>query len=157
MGFNRAQSEFKPPVPSAAASDPEFFSSSPNRLELLNRVTKILRLLGWIAVFLLAILSLLPGEHRPNILVSGQAEHLVAYALTSVTLIGGYWQSRRNITIALGLTLYAGLLEALQLWVPGRVGRLPDFAMSTLGVWVGLFLLTVGARLSRRVAQDFRD
>ena len=153
MGGNRAQSEFKPPDPFVAASDPEFFSSAP-KLEPLTRVTKILQLLGWIAVILLAILSLLPGEHRPNVLVSGQAEHLVAYALTSVTLIGGYWHSRRNFTIALGLTLYAGLLEALQLWVSGRVGQFSDFAMSTLGVWVGLFLLTMGARLFRRVAQD---
>ena len=151
MGFNRAQSEFKPPVP---ASDPDFFGSSPNWLERWSRVTKILRWLGSIAVILLAILSLLPGEHRPNVLVSGQADHLVAYALSSVTLIGGYWHSHRNITIALSLTLYAGLLETLQLWVPGRVGQFSDFAMSTLGVWVGLFLLTMGARLFRRLAQD---
>jgi VanZ family protein len=120
-------------------------------------VTKILRLLGWIAAILLAILSLVPGQHRPQVLADGQAEHLMAYTLTSVALIGGYWHSRRNIIIALSLTLYAGLLETLQLWVPGRVARISDFTMSALGVFMGLFVLTLGVRLFRRTPQDFPD
>lgn len=108
----------------------------------------LLRLAGWVAVAAIAVLSLVPGEARPHTIESGQVEHLIAYAGTSLLLALGYLWRVRAVAIGAALTGYAAILEAMQILIPGRGPRLVDFAMSSLGVWLAIAL--VGLWLWRR-------
>jgi VanZ family protein len=104
---------------------------------------KIFRLLGWGAVALISVLSLIPGEVRPHVLMSGKVEHFVAYLLTSSVLALAYRVRGKAILIALLLSGYSGILEILQLWIPGRHSRLTDFAVSSLGACTGVLLVLI--------------
>ena len=100
---------------------------------------------------MVAVLSLIPL--RPHVLASGKVEHIAAYALTSLAFIGGYWSNqkfRRNITLVLGLIVYAGLLEFLQHWSPGRTPAWLDFLASSTGVVIGAIAVLVWQKISPR-------
>lgn len=105
-------------------------------------MTKIFRLLGWGAVALISVLSLIPGEARPHIM-PGQVEHFVAYLMTSFVLALAYPGRGKAILIALTLSGYSGILEILQLWIPGRHPRLTDVVVSSLGAWAGVLLVLI--------------
>ena len=120
-----------------------------------------IRPLGWLGILTIGVLSLVPGDLRPHAaagLITGQLEHVAAYFLTAAVLTLGYaapTHSRRIITL---LTLYAGLLEIAQLWIPGRTSQFIDFAASSVGACIGAYAvigfgkmgwLTRGARSER--------
>jgi VanZ family protein len=100
--------------------------------------TDLFRVAGWLGVALIAILSLIPGEARPHAISSSQLEHVLAYALTAAMLTFGYFSRRHVVRTAILLPIYAALLEVLQVWVPGRMSRLPDVAAGALGTWLGV-------------------
>lgn len=115
------------------------------------RLIVILRTMGWGGACLITILMLVPGSDRPHVLSSGLMEHILAYGLTSLALTCGYWHLRYPCVIAIGMTTYAGLLEALQLGVPGRSAKLIDFLMSAAGVWFAFVAFLVIMPLLRRL------
>jgi len=96
------------------------------------------RLAGWMAVAVIAILSLVPGRARPHVLASSHAEHLAAYFIAAALLTLGYPLRRDAAMIAMLLPIYAALLELLQLWVPDRMARPNDVVAGTLGAWSGI-------------------
>ncbi len=97
------------------------------------------RMIAWACVLALAILSLLPADEIVRTGMGGQIEHVVAYAATGALLtwsyrnVGAFW-------IFAGLIAYAGALEALQRYSPGRSSNLEDFAFSAGGVVLGMLL-----------------
>ena len=99
------------------------------------------RAFAWLAVLAILILSLVPGEVRPSVLPGIYTEHFVAYAVAGSLLASGYLNSRSMLIIGIILTICAGALETAQLWIPGRLSRPTDFAVSALGAWIGLGLI----------------
>jgi len=94
------------------------------------------RILTWCCVILLAVLSLLPAQDMVRTGIPGQLEHFVAYAGSVSLAIPGY--GRRTAVRTLGLfCIYAGILEYLQYFSPGRQPSIADFAASALGVFFG--------------------
>jgi VanZ family protein len=77
-------------------------------------------------------------DHTPSL--SSQLEHVAAYFGTAAVLALGYPGRRPLLAIAVLLTGYAGLLEACQLWVPGRMARAIDSVAGSIGAWTGVFL-----------------
>ena len=68
--------------------------------------------------------------------VPGQLEHFVAYAGSAGIAIAGY--GRRGGVRIIGLFwIYAGVLEYLQHFSPGRHPTIVDFAASALGAFFG--------------------
>ena len=61
-------------------------------------------------------------------------------------------RNKRLLWVLVGLTLFAGVDEILQLWVPGRVASFADFARDTLGIAIGIGL----SGLARPVALALR-
>jgi len=115
-----------------------------------------LRLLTWCCVILLAVLSLLPapvlirmgvprrlghfGAHDGwvSVAVAGyRLEHFVAYAGSAAIAMAGYGASRGTVQIIGGFWVYAGILEYLQHFSPGRHPSILDFAASALGALCG--------------------
>jgi VanZ family protein len=94
------------------------------------------RILTWCCVILLAVLSLLPAQDMVRTGIPGLLEHFVAYAGSTTIAIAGYRQ--RGAVRIIGLFwIYAGILEYLQYFSPGRHPSIADFATSALGALCG--------------------
>jgi hypothetical protein len=122
-----------------------------------------LRVLTWCGIALLAVLSLLPGKALAALslspmmqivraVLSGPAEHFVAYAIVAAIAMAGYGCARNRIWIIGGLCLYAGALEYIRHFSPGRHPSLAKFAGSALGAICGglIFFLLVRRRSRSR-------
>ena len=108
-----------------------------------------LRVLTWCCVALLAVLSLLPAEDMARTGLPGWVEHFVAYAGSAAIAMAGYGASRGIAQIIGGFWVYAGILEYLQHFSPGRHPAIGDFAASALGALCGGLAI---ALLLRRLA-----
>jgi len=91
---------------------------------------------AWFCVVLLAYLSLIPGDLQVRTGLSGLLEHLGAYLGTATLFSRGYPQQR--LQIGLALVAYAGLLEALQAFSPGRTANPLDACASGIGAVLGV-------------------
>jgi VanZ family protein len=67
----------------------------------------------------------------------GQLEHFVAYAGSAAIAVAGYGMSRGSMPIIGGFWVYAGILEYLQHFSPGRHPSIADFAASAFGALCG--------------------
>jgi VanZ family protein len=107
----------------------------------LHPFLRLLRPIAWGCVGLIAVLSLLPSEEMVRTRMGGHIEHAVAYAGTAVLLRLGYpaWGKQ----IAVGLVLYAGLLELLQNFSPGRHSEVSDWLASSTGALMGIAVIHV--------------
>ena len=87
---------------------------------------------AWGCVILLAILSLLPAEEMVRTSLGGHIEHATAYAGTAFVIGRSYpsWGWKR---IATALVIYAGVLELLQTFSPGRHPAVLDWLSSSAG------------------------
>jgi VanZ family protein len=107
-------------------------------------VIAVLRVLTWCCVFLLAVLSLLPGQalaalsllpamNMVRTVIPAPLEHFVAYAGVAAIAMAAYSPSRVGVRIIGGLCVYAGILEYVRHFSPGRHPSLGKFAGSALG------------------------
>ena len=94
------------------------------------------RLAGWSCLALLAVLSLSPAEKIVRTSLGGHFEHITAYAGAAALMALGY-RSRSRLGVLAMLIAYAGLLEQLQSFSPGRIAQLVDFTFSAAGVLIG--------------------
>jgi VanZ family protein len=86
---------------------------------------------------LIAVLSLLPAEDMVRTGAGGHIEHAAAYAGTA--LLAGLGFSRHGLSrIAAMLVVYAGVLELLQRFSPGRHPGLAGWLASSFGVLAGI-------------------
>jgi VanZ family protein len=102
----------------------------------MNPVRTWLRILTWCCIILLAVLSLLPAQDMVRTGMPGEFEHFAAYAGSASVAITGY--GCRGAVRIIGLFwVYAGVLEYLQHFSPGRHPSIVDFAASALGAFFG--------------------
>lgn len=115
--------------------------------------TSCLRASGWIGVLGKMVLSLfpaVPGDGRPHTSLPGQVEHFIAYALTATSFGLGYRAAPTRVALLGGLLGLAGVVETVQLWVPGRAARLIDFMASSGGGMTGMALgILIGLIIAR--------
>jgi VanZ family protein len=112
-----------------------------------------LRFLTWSCVVLLAFLSLLPAQEMVRTDLSGQLEHFVAYAGSTAIAMAAYGLRWGCFRINGCFWVYAGVLEYLQHFSPGRHPAFEDFAVSALGALCGggaVLLLRRSRWLARR-------
>jgi VanZ family protein len=112
------------------------------------------RILTWCCVILLAVFSLSPGQDMMRTGIPGQLEHLVAYAGSASVAIAGYGRRRGTARIVGLFWIYAGVLEYLQHFSPGRHPSIADFAASAVGAFFGGFSATL---LARRLSKAYPD
>jgi VanZ family protein len=96
-----------------------------------------LRFLTWVCVGLLGLLSLLPGQDMVRTGFPGPLEHFAAYAGSGAIAMAGYGLNRGAVRVIGCFWVYAGILEYLQHFSPGRHPALEDFAASALGALCG--------------------
>ena len=105
---------------------------------MLAKLTmRSIRALTWFCVVLLAVLSLLPAQDVVRTGFPGRVEHVVAYAGSAAIAMAGYGARRGAAQIVASFWVYAGILEYLQHFSPGRHPAIGDFTASALGALCG--------------------
>lgn len=92
------------------------------------------------------VLSLLPGDAAPDVSGFGHAAHAAAYALLAFLLRTG-WPELSPWLVLAGAAAYGGLLEFVQLFVPGRAFEWMDVAANAVGAAAGVL---AGGRFGTR-------
>jgi VanZ family protein len=106
---------------------------------MMQRSTFLLsvRIAAWASILAIALLSLLPTEAIVRTSLGGKVEHVVAYLAAALLTAVGYGT---GASVALGLLAYAGALELLQAFSPGRTSSFVDYLFSAGGVGLGISL-----------------
>jgi VanZ family protein len=107
----------------------------------------LFRVIGWICVVAIVVLSLVPGNERPYTGPTVQFDHVIAYCGTAGLLGLGYPTTKVRFEIVAMLALLAAVLEVAQLWVPGRHSQFIDFAMSSGGACLGMLAVAIVNRI----------
>ena len=101
-------------------------------------------------IIALAILAWLPAKYLTRTTLGGHAEHFIAYLGTAIILGLTFRKSPRLAVQCILLIIYATILEAGQLYSPGRHASFQDLAFSSAGVVTGgLFLWMARTRMLR--------
>ena len=107
-----------------------------DNVALMYAAQKPIRVISWCSVVLLAVLSLLLAQDMVRTGMRGGVGHFVAYAGSASITVAGY--GRQAAVRIIGLFwIYAGVLEYLQHFSPGRHPAIVDFAASGGGVFFG--------------------
>lgn len=91
----------------------------------------------WVCMVILALAALLPANVVIRSELPGKLEHFVAYSGTAVMCGFAFSKTPDLIRRFLLLILWAGALEAAQMFSPGRHAAVSDFGVSTLGTICG--------------------
>ena len=102
-----------------------------------NPLSVLLRAASIGCVLALAILAWLPAKDLVRTTLGGHAEHFIAYLGTAI-ISGLTFRKRPRLAVqCVLLIVYAAILEAGQLYSPGRHASFRDLAFSSAGVVVG--------------------
>jgi VanZ family protein len=106
-----------------------------------NRLSVLLRAAFIGCIIALATLAWLPQKFMTRTTLGGHAEHFVAYLGTPIIMGLAFRKSPRLAVQCVLLIMYAAILEAGQLYSPGRHASFQDLAFSSAGVVVGSLIL----------------
>jgi VanZ family protein len=112
------------------------------------------RILSWLCVVAIVVLSLLPGSDRPHTGATGPLEHVFAYGGTGFLFALSYHSLRIRLLSLVTLSILSGLFEIAQHWIPGRNSQVIDVLASITGLSVGLLLGAGTLVLLRRSRGD---
>ena len=99
---------------------------------------KIIRVIAWLLLATAVVLTAVPAELRPVTGAPSPIEHFAMFFLIGSAFAIGY--SRSDYLLCVAAIVFAGSLEFLQLFVPGRHARLSDFAIDGLSAVIGIAL-----------------
>jgi VanZ family protein len=121
-------------------------------------ITTLLRLFAWLLAAAVTFATLGPAAYRPHAAIAHDGEHVLAFVMIGLAFAVAYPRQRR---LAAGLSVVLiGILELLQLFVPGRHARLEDFVVDALAALAGfaiVFLITRLTQKNPRVANQRGD
>ena len=112
---------------------PENFAKNP--LSVLLRAA----FLG--CIIALPTLAWLPAKAITRTILGGHAEHFIAYLGTAIIMGLTFQKSPRLAVQCVLLIMYAAILEAGQLYSPGRHASFQDLAFSSAGGVIGGLIL----------------
>lgn len=108
-----------------------------------EKLSVVCRAAFFVCMAALAILAWLPATEMTRTSLGGHAEHMVAWLGTAI-VTGLAWPAKpRLFTQCVLLIGYAAVLEAGQVYCPGRHASVEDFAFSLAGVVIGSLFLSV--------------
>ena len=110
----------------------------------MNLFTKIISV---VCVVIIVILSWAPGNEMVRTGIDGHIEHILAYTGASVFFFLTFAKSRGVLAVVIVMTLFAGIMEIGQRFVPGRNSSVWDFLASASGVVLGCAIERVARRL----------
>ena len=125
---------------------------------LLNHYRAATRVLAWVGIFTIVVLSVVPANERPvtsaelwfGLVYGHWLEHFAAFALVTVVFAIGYRFS--PIRLLLLAFLFCGGIELLQLPLPTRHARVSDFVIDFLGACFAVAVVFASGKLFRHHA-----
>jgi VanZ family protein len=102
-------------------------------------MTILLRIIAWLLAAAVTFATLGPAQLRPQSNLGHGSEHAFAFVL--IGLAFGLAYTRNRLLTSLISVVMIGVLEILQLWVPGRHARFEDFAVDALAACAGLAVI----------------
>jgi VanZ family protein len=115
-------------------------------------MTILLRIFAWLLAAAVTFATLGPPRYRPHSNFGQDGEHALAFVLIGLAF-GLAYPRNRLFTVAVSVVL-TGVLELLQLWMPGRHARLEDFVVDAVAACAGFMIIatldfmTAGTRRS---------
>lgn len=109
----------------------------------------VIRIVAWCLAATIIVLSVVPPRLRPETVVPHGLEHFIIYLVDGAAFGLGYYRKRG--LLAIQLVVFAGFVEVLQLFVPGRHARLGDFIVDALAACLGLLAASVISNLRARL------
>jgi VanZ family protein len=103
---------------------------------------------AWLLAFAIVALSIVSPAYRPVTNIPRPLEHFSIFFLTGLAFAHGY--PYRYSVQSVALLVFAGAVELVQKWIPGRHARLSDFIAGVLGLGLGACLVYALRRLARR-------
>ena len=111
---------------------------------LSHDVKSLARVLAWIGLIAIVVLSVVPANERPVTGFSSLLEHFAAFALVGAAFALGYDLSLgRLIFLAL---IFCGGIELLQAPLPTRHARVSDFMIDFAAACVAIVIVHLGKR-----------
>jgi VanZ family protein len=115
-------------------------------------MTTILRIFAWLLAAAVTFATLGPPRFRPHSELSQNGEHALAFIL--VGLAFGLAYGRHRLLTAATAVVAIGIVEILQLWMPGRHARWGDFMVDALAACAGLAAAAVLVWVVQRLRQS---
>jgi VanZ family protein len=99
---------------------------------------RYLRILAWILVVGIVVVTVVPASDRPETGVEHNYEHLLAFGLVGLVFALAY--SLRLMVLLPSGVVFALLLELAQIPLPTRHARIEDFLVDAFGASLGITL-----------------
>ena len=96
----------------------------------MKRLALASRMLAWLGLAAIVILSVVPAVDRPVTGAGQDLEHLTAFGLTAAAFAYGYEQP--FLRLILCVLIFCAGIELLQVLVPTRHARIDDFIVDFL-------------------------
>jgi VanZ family protein len=106
------------------------------------------RILAWIGIVAIIILSVVPAAERPVTTAGPPLEHFAAFALVAATFAIGYDLSLASLTLF--ALIFCGGIELLQVALPTRHARISDFVIDFLASCFAFGFVYIGRKLVAR-------
>jgi VanZ family protein len=100
-------------------------------------MTILLRIFAWLLAAAVTFATLGPASYRPHSDFGQDGEHAFAFVLIGIAFGLAYPRHRSTVVVTIVLI---GVLELLQLIVPGRHARLEDFIVDAIAACVGFVI-----------------
>ena len=108
----------------------------------------LLRVSAWTFLAIIAALSFVPLAFRPVTAMPHTIEHAAIFLLAGAVFALAY-RVRLILFLAAAMT-FAGCLEVLQSFVPGRHARLTDALVDAISACVGILIASAMLQLQQR-------
>jgi VanZ family protein len=118
-------------------------------------MTLILRIIAWLLTAAVTFATLGPARLRPHSDLGQDGEHALAFVL--VGLAFGLAYTRHRLLTAGIAVILIGVLEMLQLWMPGRHARWEDLIVDVLAACAGITVAAVLDRLMQLTRRSKND
>ena len=112
---------------------------------LISRYTVAARILAWIGILAIIVLSVIPANDRPVSGVGQGLEHFNAFALVGGAFAIGYrFLLIRLLVLAV---FFCGGIELLQVPLPTRHARVSDFLVNSVGACFAILCVFVATQI----------
>jgi VanZ family protein len=108
-------------------------------------VVAFLRVLAWVSLTIIVVLTLVPPAIRPVTSLPHITEHAAIFLLTGALFVLAY--EIRISLFFIAAIVFSTCLELLQSYVPGRHARLSDALIDAISACIGIAIAWVALRL----------